>query len=171
MFLPSEVGEPWTFTRLDCKGPKPEITEMKRSEKIGFGNVDGVSYVNAVGKRLLICGGYRMATAYDIEAGQKEWTIGSKQCDTEDGIITKVGSADPHGLLFVCVTLKKRPGPSEKGGIQMFSALDGKCLGYLIKDGEKGLGVLLDVQWHEQSSSLIITHNLYGQHRINSIQC
>ena len=165
MLLPSQGSEMWTFTWLDCKGPKPEIMEMKQAEKIECRNVDHVSFVNVAGKQLLICFWYRTAIAYNIETGNKEWTIK----ETEDTIIKKVGSADAHGLLYVCVTLKK-PGTSKKGGIQMFSALDGKCLGYLIKDEEKGLGVPLDVQWHEQSSSLIITHDMYGHHRINLIQ-
>ena len=59
--------------------------------------------------------------------------------------------ADRKGRLFVKDMNNKC--------IQMFSALDGQYLGCLIKEGEKGLGLLGKICFSASTSQLLVSHN------------
>ena len=54
--------------------------------------------------------------------------------------------------------------------IRMLSRSDGKDVGCLIKDGERGLGRIHHTRWCYTTSSLIVVHEVKNEYHINSIQ-
>ena len=174
----------WTLAWLECKGPEPKTIQTKATD-IGCGTIyhilhDDVSLVNVAGKELLVClnpkVGCRSIAAYNMDTLKEEWSIDSENFGTFD---PRAVSPDPHGLLFVCgaskpyeyVSRRKGNQRARSDSIQMFSALDGKHLGYLVKDEKGTLWEPLNAIWHQQSSSLILIDKVQAQCKIKLIRC
>ena len=55
-------------------------------------------------------------------------------------------------------------------GIEMFSLSDGKNLGYLITEGQNGLGTPRHVRWCNATSSLVVAHEIKKKIHISIIK-
>ena len=100
------------------------------------------------GEFLISAHGQEGLFACNTETGQLQWSVKGRQPGMEEDLDAPNLAADDQGNIFVCDV--------GNGGIQMFSVSDGRYLGCLIKEGDKGLSVPVMICWCRQTSSLVV---------------
>ena len=112
-----------------------------------------ICYVPNERKPLLFATQYRLLHGYDALTNKLEWKseVGGNSLTTDCHSYVMVCA---HGLDYFC----------------MLSLPDGKKLGYLMRDGDQGLGKLKHVRWCNMTSSLIVVHDVDKEIHISTIQ-
>ena len=137
---------------LDCSEDEPTLTGKKIT--IDFpAKVWDISFLSNERKPLLLAIQYGRLHAYSALTNKLEWKseVGGNSVTTYC-----------HDYVMVCAHLRHY--------ICMFSLPDGKKLGYLMRDGDQGLGKLKHVRWCNMTSSLIVVHDVDEEIHISTIQ-
>ena len=142
--------EPSDVYWLDCNEDEPKLTGKKIS--INLGHVWDMCFVPNERKSPLFVTQYGLsAVAYSTVTNKLEWnSLGGGSCIT----------TDCHNYLMGL----------EGDRINMISLSDGKKLGYLMRNGDQGLGKLKHVRWCNMTSSLIVVHDVDKEIHISTIQ-
>ena len=117
------------------------------------GMVWDICFVPIERKPLLFATQYRLLHAYNIFTNKPEFKseVGGNSVTT-----------DCHNYVMVCA--------HGHDYFCMLSLPDGKKLGYLMRDGDQGLGKLKHVRWCSATVSLIVVHDVQKEIQISTIQ-
>ena len=132
---------------LDCTEDEPKLTGKKISTELDF--IWDICYIRDEKKPLLVGGNGENVFAYDVVTNKLKWiTLGRGDSVTTDG----------HEYVLVRTA----------NSIRLLSLSDGKDLGYLIRQGDKGLGYLGQMQC--TTSSFVVGHARNEMYHISTIQ-
>ena len=142
---------PRSICEIDCRGAAPILLRKKIwTEMLHVADMCIVPYER---KPLLVASDleYGSVTAYNLLSNELEWSIQ-----------THVSSITTDGRDYILGV--------GGDGIMMFSLLNNKNLGVLIRHGDKGLGKIKLVDWCNKTASLLVAHGVNKKINLSTIQ-
>ena len=134
---------------LDCSGTEPKLNGKKINTTLYC--IFDICYIRDEKKPLLVYVNGDKVFAYNVVNNKLEWSTK----DPSDSVTT-----DGHNYVLTC----------NSKNIKLLSLSDGKDLGYLIRDGDQGLGRPVRVRWCSKTTSFIVVHCLNKKYYISTIQ-